>query len=146
MQDKVFNLSAPSRCTGSQNNNNYLHEQYNNISTNFQPKQLNPSTLSHELSTNQKKDNAKKNQHHPFPSSRLVSSSSSHCRTSNFRNPHSEAILLVIRKSEFQKEHAPSNFQPIRESLKIMYTFPLSIIVMTYKIVFFGSPFAHPPL
>ena len=86
---------------------NYLNEQHNNIiSTNFQPKQLNPSALYHELCTQQTKDQTPSNSNILSQSSRLVSSSS---LLSNYELPKLQfgrKFSLVVRKSEIPKEHA----------------------------------------
>ena len=76
------------------------------ISTNFQPKQLNPSALYHELCTQQTKDQTPSNSNILSQSSRLVSSSS---LLSNYELPKLQfgrKFSLVVRKSEIPKEHA----------------------------------------
>ena len=76
------------------------------ISTNFQPKQLNPSALYHEVCTQQTKDQTPSNSN-ILSQSRLVSIiivAIVKLRTSKLQ--FGSKFLLVVRKSEIHKEHA----------------------------------------
>ena len=108
LQDQAFNLSAPYRCTGVRRpfrnrffqiniinnikNNNYPQQQNNNYLFEFSTKRTESFVSVTQIIYATNEGQRKKIHYHLLQSSRLVSSSSSsHCRTTNFRNSHSEA-------------------------------------------------------